>query len=676
MTHHANTGAKGNNSSGLSRRQVLAGLAAGAASVTVGKLFASRAQGAVPASPASPTATEGKIKLAVAPRVEPFALSAVRLLEGPFLAAQKRDEKYLLSLEPDRMLHNFRVNAGLEPKAPVYGGWESVQTWADIRAHGHTLGHYLTACAMMFASTGDEEFKKRCQYIVAELQECQKTGTMGGLVCAWPDKTAPIDALVAGRRAIGVPWYTLHKIFAGLRDVHLQTGSPEAKDVLVKLSDWAFAATEKMTDAQFQRMLGTEHGGMNEVLADVYAMTGEPKHLALAERFCHHAVMDPLAAGRDTLDTLHSNTQIPKFIGFKRLHELTGKPEYLAAAKFFWQTVTRTRSFATGGNGDQEHFFAIKDFEKHLSSPKTMETCCSYNMLKLTRMLIATEPDVEVAEYANYYERTLYNTILASQDPDSGMMTYFQPTKPGYVKIFCTPVDSFWCCTGTGIENHSKYGDSIYFHSADALHMNLFMASTVTWKEKGIALTQETNFPDEPKTKLTFTADAPVEMTLNIRRPSWCKSVAVRMNGAAQTSGSTETAKGYISLRRTWKTGDVVEVDLPMALRTELLPGTTDTLVVAYGPLVLAGKLGMQGITPGSDIVVNERLIGTMLNDAVDVPSLTGDGTKVVDAIKPVEGKALTFVAPAAGRADGVTMVPYFRVAHERYNLYWKVVKA
>jgi hypothetical protein len=521
---------------------------------------------------------------------------------------------------------------------------------------------------MMFASSGDDHFKQRCDYIVADLQECQSAGK-NGLVCAFPDGAAQFENISAGRNIVGVPWYTTHKIMAGLRDVHQFCGSQAALDVLVKLCDFSEATTKNLTDQQFQRMLNTEHGGMNEVLADVSVLTGDGKYLQLAERFCHRAVFTPAAQQRDMLDRLHSNTQIPKFIGFNRLHVLTGRADYLTASKFFWETVTGKRSFATGGNGDQEHFFPPADFSRHLGSAKTMETCCTYHMLRLTRALFELEPD---ALYADYYERALYNGILASQDPDSGMMTYFQPTRPGYLKLYCTPTDSFWCCTGTGMENHAKYGDSIYYRSADALYVNLFIASTLSWKEKGLTVTQATGFPDEPKTKLTLTCPASVDLTLNIRHPSWCAAVSVRVNG--QEQAITQSSGSYIAINRTWQNGDVIEVELPMTLRTEPLPGSADTLAVMYGPIVLAGKLGRQGITPGADIIVNERTYGDMLNEPVDVPAFTGDATKVIEAIKPVDGAALTFTAAISGRPEGLTLIPYFRVAHERYSMYWKVV--
>ena len=630
----------------LTRRQLLEALAAGAIAAA-----ASARAGAEP----------------IAPNADAFPLQDVRLLDGPFLQAQQRDERYLLQLEPDRMLHNFRVNAGLEPKAPVYGGWESVQTWANIRAHGHTLGHYLTACSLMYASTGKTPFKQRVDYIVAELQACQDAGE-NGLICAFPDKETQIDNLVAGRAAVGVPWYTMHKILAGLRDASLFANNPAALEVLAKVCDWAIDKTGDMTEAQFERMLRIEHGGMNEVLADVSVLTGETKYLTLAERFCHRAVLDPLAQSRDTLDGLHSNTQIPKFVGFSRLYGLTGRPDYLAAAQFFWQTVVTNRSFATGGNADGEHFFPPTDFAAHLGSAKTMETCCSHNMLRLSRMLFMLDPS---ATYADYYERELYNTILASQDPDSGMMTYFQSTRPGYLKIYCTPVDSFWCCTGTGIENHAKYGDSIYFRGQNALYVNLFIPSTLTWKEKGLTVSQTTRFPEVGTTTLKLTTARPVALTLNVRHPAWCRGASVTVNGSPVRTPSKPGS--YIAIQRTWKSGDIVEVTLPMKLRTVPLPGSADTVAFVYGPIVMAGMLGTQGITPGADLVVNERTIGDMLNDPVEVPVLAADAAKLVDLIKPSGNAPLTFTTSGLGRPRDVTLIPYYRVAHERYTLYWKV---
>lgn len=648
----------------LTRRQAIKVLGSGVLLAAAGGLSVRRVSAAEPAGPPAP----------VVPVRQPFSLADVRLLDGPFREAQQRDEAYLRQLEPDRLLHNFRVNAGLEPKAPVYGGWESAKTWEAIRCHGHTLGHYLTAVSLMYASTGHEEMKRRADYIVGELRDCQDAAKTG-LICAFPDNAVQIDNLVAGRRVQGVPWYTLHKIYAGLRDAHLYCGSAPAREVLVKFADWAVETTKGMTDVRFERMLGVEHGGMNEVLADVYALTREARHLALAERFCHQAVLTPLAEGRDTLNGLHSNTQIPKIVGFARLHQLTGKPHYRAAAEFFWHTVTGARSFATGGNGDTEHFFPVTDFAQHLSSAKTMETCCSHNMLRLTRLLALGDP---TPAYGDYYERTLCNAILGSQDADTGMMTYFQSTRPGYLKLFCTPFDSFWCCTGTGIENHAKYGDSIYFRGvpggpqADTLFVDLFIASTLDWKELGIALKQTTSFPESGRIRLEFTAAPGREFALCVRHPGWAATAAIRINGVA--SAPSDQPGSFITLKRAWQSGDVVEVDLPMALRLELLPGTTDTAAVVCGPIVLVGALG-RAVKPTEDLHVNERTIGDDFNEPIEVPTLAGDFASLTAKIKPA-GPPLTFKTEGLGRPGDVTLIPYFRTAHQHYNMYWKIQNA
>jgi hypothetical protein len=509
--------------------------------------------------------------------------------------------------------------------------------------------------------------KRRVDYIVNELHVCQE-GARTGLVCAFPDGAMQLENAVAGRRFVGVPWYTMHKIFAGLRDAHVHAASGAALDVLKKLADWTAEATAPMTDNEFQRMLGTEHGGMNEVLADVASLTGESKYLTLAVRFTHQALLTPMADSRDILDGLHANTQIPKVAGFQRLFELTGDDRYGSAARFFWQTVVGRRSFVTGGHGDGEHFFPPSDFAKHLPSAKTMETCCTHNMLRLTRMLFQDRPSVV---YADYYERALYNGILASQDPETGMMTYFQATRPGYVRLFHTPERSFWCCTGTGVENHAKYGDSIYFRGPDALWVNLFIPSVVTWKEMGLTLRQTTSFPEGSSTRLAMTVARPVVATLNVRQPGWCRGMSVHVNGGRWQSGAA--AHGYVAIRREWRTGDVVEVQLPMALRAEPLPGTTDLVAFVYGPIVLAGRLGGEGLADGNQIMVNERESGTMLNATVEIPVLRGDASALPSRIRQDPRAPLTFRTAGLGSTRDVELVPYYRLAHERYNLYWRV---
>ncbi len=592
-----------------------------------------------------------------------FRLDAVRLGEGPFLDAQQLDAAYLLKLEPDRMLHNFRVNAGLEPRAPVYGGWESVEPWIDIRCHGHTLGHYLTACSCMHASTGDPAFAGRVDHIVAELAECQ--ARTGGWLTAFPDGVAPLTDSLEGKPFAGVPWYTTHKVLAGLRDAYQVRGSDAALAVLTAFARWIDAATAKVSDDGLQAMLDREHGGMNEVLADISTLVPGTR-LDLATRFSHRKLLDPLSRGVDPLDGLHANTQIPKVIGFSRIRQLGGPRPYGDAAAFFWSTVVRTRTFATGGHGDGEHFFPRDEFAKHLGSAKTMETCCTHNMLRLTRSLYMQDPQ---SSYFNYFERALFNGILGSQDPVSGMMTYFQATRPGYVKLFHTPEDSFWCCTGSGMENHARYGESIYAHDAESLYVNLFIASKLEWRERGLTLTQATRFPDEARTTLKFAGRVEQELALKIRHPAWCERMSVKVNG--KPAGVSTAPGTYFTLAtRRIRPGDTVEVQFPMQLRLEPLPGEPDYAAVMYGPITLAGLVG-KPVDPQAQIIVNERESGQMLNDPVDVPAWSRPLAELPAHFTRSDPKRLTFIA--AGFKDGpVKFIPWFRVAHERYNLYWR----
>jgi hypothetical protein len=417
-----------------------------------------------------------------------------------------------------------------------------------------------------------------------------------------------------------------------------------------------------------QKMLDREHGGMTEVLADVYALTGTREYFALAERFVHHAVLDPLAWGQDALNGLHSNTQIPKIIGAARLYQLRGQQPYGQASEFFWRTVVERRSFATGGNGDGEHFFPPADFAKHLESAKTMETCCTHNMLRLTRAMFQRAPS---ARFADYYERALYNGILASQDPQSGMMTYFQATRPGYVKLYCTPTNSFWCCTGSGMENHAKYGDSIYFHDADSLYVNLFIPSELNWAKKNLRVTQTTNFPDEASTQLTLHVEAPTNFILRIRHPAWCARATVAVNG--RRAVTSHEAGRFIELKRTWRDGDVVDVQIPMHLHLAPLPHARDIVAVMYGPLVLAGRFGTEGIAPGADIIVNERTSGEMLNVPMELPRLNVTAASLNQRVKHRGAGTLVFTARARQPNREIELVPYHRIAHERYTLYWKL---
>ncbi|MGM9490001.1 beta-L-arabinofuranosidase domain-containing protein [Ideonella sp. YS5] len=611
-------------------------------------------------------AAAGQERSAPPPALRPFGLSEVRLLPGEFKAAQERDGEYLLSLQPDRMLHNFRVNAGLPPKAPVYGGWESQEPWVDIRCHGHTLGHYLSACALMWASTGDAAYRQRVGYSVDELAACQAASGRG-LVCAFPDNDAQLMNSLRGRPVTGVPWYTLHKVMAGLRDAHVHAGNASALPVLCRLADWIDDTAKGCDRERMQQMLGVEHGGMNEVLADLHSLTGEARYLALAERFNHEALLGPLAEGRDPLDGWHSNTQIPKVIGFARLHALTGQPRYRQAASYFWGRVVDHRSFATGGNGDGEFFFPPGEMRQHLSSAKTMETCSTHNMLRLTRELFLQEPQ---AAQADFYERALLNGILASQDPASGMFTYFQATRPGYPKLYCKPEHSFWCCTGTGMENHAKYGDSIYFQGDDTLVVNLFIASELNWADKQVRVRQVTRFPDEAGTRLTVQAARPTRFTMRIRHPAWCRQAIVKVNGKVVVE--SHQPGRYLDVERRWHPGDVVDVVLPMHLHLQPLPGAPDVAALMFGPVVLAARLGTEGMEPGADLIVNERTYGDVLNRPMPLPALAWDGDIPAGAVRRQAGP-LSFRLRAAQPDAELELVPFHRIAHERYNLYWQL---
>src|SRR5664279_5302348 len=444
----------------------------------------------------------------IALQAQPFPLNEVRLLDGPFKHAQDLDAQYLLSLDVDRLLHSFRINAGLPSTAKPYGGWEEPKS--EVR--GHFVGHYLSACALMYASTGDERLKQKGEALVAGLAECQAKFPSGYL-SAYPEEF--IDRVEKQQR-VWAPYYTLHKILAGLLDMYALCSDPQALEVARKFGDWAIARNARLTDAQMQVMLGNEHGGMNECLANLYALTGEEKYLAISKRFNHQAVIGPAMLRQDRLTGLHANTQFPKFIGVSRQYELTGDESLRSAATFFWDTVVHERSYVIGGNSDGE-MFTPKEKLSTAFGPSTTETCNTYNMLKLTRHLFCWDPQVE---YADYYERALYNHILSSQNPEDGMMCYYVPLRNGSHKSYCTHDDSFWCCTGTGVENHAKYGDSIYFHTGDStLYVNLFIASELDWKERGIKVRQETQFPTMDTTKMTFSCEKPVDLELKLRWP-------------------------------------------------------------------------------------------------------------------------------------------------------------
>ncbi|HEV7924592.1 MAG TPA: glycoside hydrolase family 127 protein, partial [Verrucomicrobiae bacterium] len=442
--------------------------------------------------------------------VSAFPLEEVRLTDGPFRHAQDLDGAYLLSLDTERLVRNFRLNAGLPTQVEPLGGWEA----PDCELRGHFVGHYMTACAQMFAATGDKRYLEKGQAVVRALGECQeKLG--GGYLSAFPETF--IDR-VEQRKQVWAPYYTLHKILAGLEDMYVYGKDDQALAVARKFGDWVVTRNGRLSDEQMQAMLQTEQGGMNETLANLYGLTGEKKYLEMSLRFNHERVVDPLESGDDRLTGLHANTQIPKFIGLARQYELTGDPKLEGGASNFWETVVHHRSYVIGGNSDGEMFTATNRLSR--MGPNTTETCNTYNMLKLTRHLFCWQPQ---AEYADYYERALCNHILASQNPETGMMCYYVPLRTGSSKNFNSPEQDFWCCTGTGVENHGKYGDSIYFHNESQLYVNQFIGSELDWKEKGLRVRLESRFPDEQQSRLTIQCAKPVTLELKVRHPGWAR---------------------------------------------------------------------------------------------------------------------------------------------------------
>ncbi len=577
-------------------------------------------------------------------------LHEVRLLESPFRHAMERDAEWLLSLEPDRFLYRFRLNAGLQPKDSIYGGWEA------LGVSGHSLGHYLSACALMYAASGDVRFKEKGDYIVTELAACQaarKTGYVGGI----PNEDKIFNEVAAGDiRSQGfdlnggwVPWYTQHKVLAGLIDAYRFAGNEAAKKIALKFADWIAAKFSGLSDEQFEKMLDCEHGGMNESLADLYAITGDKKYLDLSYRFNHKKILDPLSQRRDILPGRHANTQIPKIIGAARQYELTGSDKEKNTSDFFWNQVVAHHSYVIGGNSDHEHFGKGDSLANRLST-NTAETCNSYNMLKLTRHLFSRNPS---AHYMDYYERTLYNHILASQNPADGMTCYFVPLAPGSIKTYGTPAESFWCCTGTGMENHVKYGESIYYEGSDgSLYVNLFIPSTLDRKEKGYSLKLETAYPEKETVKMTLeTVRGRADFPIHIRYPKWAVGgIEVKING--QKKKINDKPGSYVTLKKSWKSADVISIKLPMSLYEEAMPDKASRRAILYGPLVLAGGLGASPVS------------------GMGVPVFIEKPARPADWVKP-SGEPLQFTVFSESANKNISLLPFYKMHGQHYTVYW-----
>ena len=640
----------------INRRKFVstAAAAVGASLLPPGHLRAAIPQD--PAIDAMATKGESRKRERVGWKAEPFPLAQVRLLDGPFKRQMEINNQWVLGLPNDRLLHTFRLNAGLPSSAEPLGGWEKPES--EIR--GHVVGgHFLSACALAYGATGDDAYKQKGDEMVAELAKCQdKLGN--GYLSAFPESF--FDRLREGIR-VWVPFYTYHKILAGQLDMYAHCGNQQALETAKKMAGWAGHWCEAISDAHMQRILNVEHGGMLEALYNLYALTGNGYYRNIGNRFTHRDVFDPLADHRDELKGLHANTNIPKIIGAARRFELTGDERDRDIAQFFWDTVTSERCYSTGGTSNHEHWEDDPGkLAKHLSV-QAEENCCSYNMLKLTRHIFGWTADPRAMDY---YERTLWNTRLGTQD-DTGRKGYFLPLGAGFWRYYNSHFDSFWCCTGTGMEEFAKFADSIYFHDDDGVYVNLFIASELNWPEKGIRLRQETSFPEKETTTLTLRSEKPVELALNIRVPYWAtRGGTVKVNGEKLPVFSSPSS--YLTLRRIWKDGDKVEVTLPMSLHIDATPDDSTLQTVMYGPLVLAGRLGSEGMP--EDLTVSGR--GTVPKETpVSVPDIQNNSKDPLAWVEPVAGSPLAF--RTAGQSANTDLIPLYKIAGERYVVYWKV---
>ncbi|CAM3890616.1 glycoside hydrolase family 127 protein [Mucilaginibacter galii] len=604
--------------------------------------------------------------------LEAFPLSSVHLLESPFKQAQQTDMKYMLALNPDRLLAPYRRDAGIETSTASYGNWEN--TGLD----GHIGGHYLSALSLMYASTGNAVVKQRLDYMITELQKCQQkngNGYVGGIPggkAMWKEiEAGNINANSFSLNGKWVPLYNIHKLYSGLYDAWAVAGNATAKDVLIKLTDWFMNLTANLSEKQIQQMLRSEHGGLNEAFANVYAITGNKKYLELARKFSHQAILNPLLQDKDALNGIHANTQIPKVIGYERIAQLSGDTSWSNAATFFWNTVVNHRTVAIGGNSVQEHFNPANNFSSMIESREGPETCNSYNMLKLTKELFLSNPS---GAYMDYYERTLYNHILSSQRPEGGFV-YFTPMRPGHYKVYSQPQEGFWCCVGSGLENHGKYGELIYAHQNKDLFVNLFIASSLKWKEKGLTLLQETAFPYSESSKISLKLNKPSRFAMHFRYPSWVEKGKLKINVNGKDQPIKTDSEAYASVERTWKTGDVVTVTLPMHTSTEFLPDGSNWVAFLHGPIVLAADMGKKDLVGlNADASRMGHIASGPLMPLDEAPLIVSATKNMEPEVTPVSTAAMNYGASKLiyqEKYKDLKLVPFYTLQDTRYVVYW-----
>ena len=600
-----------------------------------------------------------------------FPLGDVTLLDGPLKKARDLNIKTLLQYDCDRLLAPYLKEAGLPPKAKSYPNWDGLD--------GHVGGHYLTAMAIN-AATGDKACRERMEYFISELQACADAnaknhpewgkGYVGGVPGSdriWSNYKKGDFGAYSGA---WVPYYNIHKMYAGLRDAWVYCGNEQAKQLFLGFCDWAIDLTAGLSDAQVERTLHTEHGGMNEVLADAYAITGDKKYLDAAKRFSHHRLLVPLSQRQDCLDNMHANTQVPKVVGFERIAELSGDETYHNASIYFWDIVTGERSLAFGGNSRREHFpskEACMDFINDIDGP---ETCNTNNMLKLTEELHRRNPE---ARFADYYELATFNHILSSQHPEHGGYVYFTPARPRHYRNYSAPNEAMWCCVGTGMENHGKFGQFIYTHVGDALYVNLFVASELNWREKGLTLRQETAFPYAETSRITIT-NGKGEFPLLVRYPGWVKpsSFEVKVNG--QPVQIITGPSSYITINRKWKKGDIIDITFPMHNSIKYLPNEPQYIAMMHGPIMLAAKTGTEDL---AHLIADDSRFGQYASGKKlpinEAPILVNNNLEdIANQLQPIAGKPLHFtLSTKMENAIHSEIQPFFEIHDARYMMYW-----
>ena len=600
-----------------------------------------------------------------------FPLGDVTLLEGPLKRARELNIQTLLQYDCDRLLAPYRKEAGLEPRAKAYPNWDGLD--------GHVGGHYLTAMAMN-AATGNEECRRRMEYMVSELQLCAEANAKNhpewgrGYVGGMPDSERIWSTFKKGDFRVyssaWAPFYNLHKMYAGLRDAWLYCGMEQAKTLFLGFCDWAIDLTAGLSDEQMEQMLGNEHGGMNEVLADAYAISGDGKYLEVARRFSHRGLLTPMSQRVDNLDNLHANTQVPKVVGFERISELGGDESYHNAADFFWDVVTGERSLAFGGNSRREHFPSREtciDFVNDIDGP---ESCNTNNMLKLTENLHRRNPE---ARYADYYELATFNHILSTQHPEHGGYVYFTSARPRHYRNYSAPNEAMWCCVGTGMENHGKYGQFIYTHVGNALYVNLFVASELNWKQKNIRIRQETAFPYGETSRITVT-EGKGQFPLLVRYPGWVKPGAFKVKVNGRPVDVITGPSSYVTIDRKWKKGDVVEIEFPMHNSIKYLPNVPEYIALMHGPILLGMKTGTEDL---AHLIADDSRFGQYASDKKlpinEAPFLVNaDVEGIAGQLQPVAGKPLHFtLTTRMENAIHNELQPFFEIHDSRYMIYW-----